>query len=83
MHTTLVVIGGLILLGTCVLVAWLLRGVGGLGLGALSFLPLWVVATAANMYVGVRSGHSVAEEIPFLILVFVIPAAAAAVVFWL
>ena len=54
MHTTFVIIPGLVLLGLCLGVAHVLGG----------------------------AGRSAAEEIPFLLLVFAIPAAAAFVVWW-
>jgi hypothetical protein len=34
------------------------------------------------MYVGLRGGRTAAEEIPFLVVVFAVPAVAAFVVWW-
>ena len=82
MHTTFVIIAGLALLGLCLGVAHVLGGAAGVVRGASAFLPLWLVASGINMYVGLRGGRSAAEEIPFLFLVFAIPAAAAFVVWW-
>jgi hypothetical protein len=82
MHTTFVVTAGLVLLGACIGVARVLGGAGSTGLGAIAFLPLWLTAAGINMYAGVRRGHSAFEEIPFFLLVFAIPAAAAFLV-WL
>jgi hypothetical protein len=79
MHTTIVVIAGLALLGLCLGIA---HALGGAAPGALAFLPLWLVGSGINMYIGVRGGRSAAEEIPFFFLVFAIPAAAALVVWW-
>jgi hypothetical protein len=82
MHTTIVIIAGLALLGLCLGVAHVLGGAAGMARGALAFLPLWLVGSGINMYVGLKGGRSAAAEIPFLFLVFTIPAAAAYVV-WL
>lgn len=46
-------------------------------------LSLWLAVTAANMWIGVsKAGYSVAEELPILLLLFVVPAAAAVLVRW-
>jgi hypothetical protein len=82
MHTTIVIIAGLALLGLCLVVAHVLGGAAGMARGTLAFLPLWLVGAGINMYVGLKGGRSAAAEIPFLFLVFAIPAAAAYVV-WL
>jgi len=85
MHTILVIAGGLVLLGVCLLLG---RAVGatpsaGLAAGALAFLPIWFVAAAVNMWIGVRrAGYSVAEEAPVFALVFAIPAAVALLAWW-
>ncbi len=47
------------------------------------FLALWLAITAANLWVGVaKAGYSVAEELPILLLLFGIPAAAALLLRW-
>jgi hypothetical protein len=46
-------------------------------------IALWLAATGANMWIGVsKAGYSVAEELPILLLLFVVPATAAIVVRW-
>jgi hypothetical protein len=82
MHTIIVIIGGLALLGFCLGVAHALGGAAAAALGSLAFLPLWVIGSGINMYAGVRAGRSAAEEIPYLILVFAIPAGAACLAWW-
>ena len=82
MDTTFVIIAGLALLGLCLGVAHVLGGAAGVVRGASAFLALWLVASGINMYLGLRGGRSAAEEIPFLFVVFAIPAAAAFVVWW-
>ena len=40
-------------------------------------LALWLAVTGANMWIGVsKAGYSVAEELPILVLLFAVPAAA-------
>jgi hypothetical protein len=82
---TIVIIGaGLTLFGVFALVGW--RFVGGshfLATAAKAFIPLWLGAALLNMWIGVsRAGYSVAEEFPIFVLIFAIPAAVAAVVWW-
>lgn len=85
MHTILVIGGGLVLLAVCILVG---RMTGGpaqsvTAASALYFLPLWLVAAAINMWVGVsKAGYSVAEELPIFLLIFAIPAAIAIFLWW-
>ena len=46
-------------------------------------LGLWLAATGTNMWIGVsKAGYSVSEELPILILLFAVPAAAAVLVRW-
>jgi len=46
-------------------------------------LSLWLAATAANMWIGVsKAGYSVTDELPILLLLFAVPAAAAVLVRW-
>jgi hypothetical protein len=51
--------------------------------GALYFLPVWFLAAAVNMWMGVaKAGYSVAEEAPIFALIFAVPAAVALFVWW-
>jgi hypothetical protein len=84
-HTIKVIAGGLALLALCLLIG---RWVGptpavGLVKAVKVFIPLWLVAAGINMWVGVsKAGYSVAEEVPFFLVVFAIPAAVAFLVLW-
>lgn len=83
MHTAIVLAGGFGLLGLCAIAGRILGGTYGAATAALVFLPLWLIAAAINMYIGVkRAGYSVAEETPIFVVVFAIPAAAALFVWW-
>ena len=47
------------------------------------FVAVWLLVTAANMWVGVnRAGYSAAEEFPILLLLFGVPALAAVLLKW-
>jgi hypothetical protein len=47
------------------------------------FLAIWLLVTAANMWVGVsKAGYSAAEELPILLLLFGVPALAACTLKW-
>jgi hypothetical protein len=85
MRTILFLTAGLLLMASLLIVAKLFsehfpaapNGLIALGLG------LWLAVTAANMWIGVsRAGYSVAEELPILLLLFAVPAAAAMLVRW-
>ena len=83
MHTLIVIAIGLLGLGLCLLVGHATGGAAGAARGALFFMPLWLIGAAANMYIGVKgAGYSLSEELPVLLVVFVIPAAAAALAWW-
>lgn len=83
MHTAIVVIIGLVLLGTCLFMGHMLGGGAGTARAALAFLPLWLVGSGINLYLGVRSaGYSIAEESPVFLVVFAIPAVAALLAWW-
>jgi hypothetical protein len=81
-HTLKVIAGGVALLALCLTAGRLIAGTG-VAIGVGIFLPLWLVLSAVNMWIGVsRAGYSVREEVPFLLLVFGAPAAIALLVLW-
>lgn len=81
MHTLKIVLcGGALLLALVLLGHWL-RGPAGIGVAALLFLPLWLLASLGNLWVGVkRAGYSMREEGPVLLIVFAVPAIVALLV---
>ena len=80
MHSIMVIGGGLVLLALFVLVGKQ-GGIAGAARAALWFIPVWLVAAVANLWMGVsRAGYTVAQELPFLLLVFGVPAAVAVVI---
>lgn len=84
MRTVIIILGGVLLLGIFALVGWWLGGgAQGIATGAKLFLAVWLVAALINMWFGVvRAGYSVAEEFPIFLVIFVIPAALAAIAWW-
>jgi hypothetical protein len=84
MRTVFIILAGLII-GTLFLFTGRLLGRGPetLALGAKVFIPLWFVAAAANMWMGVaKAGYSFMEELPIFLAIFGVPAAAAAFLWW-
>ncbi len=85
MHTIKVIAGGFLLLGVFLLFG---RWIGGgassaLARAAIYFIPIWLIAAGVNLWVGVaRGGYSVADEVPFFIIVFTVPAAVAGFLWW-
>lgn len=86
LHTAKVIGAGLALLALCLVAGRLIGGAGQpvlLARSALVFIALWFVGAGVNMWVGVsKAGYSVKEEIPFFLVVFLIPAAVAFLVWW-
>ena len=85
-HTIKVIAIGFAILAVCLIAGRLLGGQNASPLvarSALVFVPLWIVGAGINMWLGVsKAGYSVAEEIPYFFVVFLIPAAVATFVWW-
>ena len=84
MRTAVIIVGGLVLLGLFALAGWRFGGgARGLATASIGFVVIWLVIALANMWVGVtRAGYSVAEELPIFAVIFAVPAAVAANVWW-
>ena len=76
MHTISVVVGGLVLLGFMLAIA---KVAGASRATTVTvFLAVWLAAALVNMWIGVtRAGYTVGQELPILLVVFGVPAAAA------
>jgi len=85
-HTVKVIAIGFAILAVCLIVGRLLGGQNAspvVARSALVFVPLWIVGAGINMWLGVsKAGYSVAEEIPYFLVVFLIPAAVATFLWW-
>ncbi len=79
--------GGIVLLALFLLAGRLMNPaapLSGMAAAARWFIPIWLVAAAINLWVGVaKAGYSVAEEAPIFLLVFAVPAAVAVLLVWL
>ena len=84
MRTAIIILGGFVLLGVMLLAGRWLGGDSGkaIVLAAQIFIPVWLAAAGINMWIGVGKGYSVGEELPIFLLIFALPAAAAAFVWW-
>lgn len=84
MHMAMVIGGGLVLLGLFMLFGKLWGGTASdVGFAAKLFVPVWLVVSLVNMWVGVtKAGYSLREELPILFIVFALPAIVAAVAIW-
>lgn len=85
MRSAIIIGAGLVLLAIFVLIG---RFVGtpaasATARAALYFLPVWFIAAAVNLWIGVaKAGYTVAEEAPIFALIFGVPAAVALFVWW-
>lgn len=86
MHMLMVIVGGIVLFGVFLLFGRLWGGAmpePALALAGKAFLPVWLLVALANMWIGVsHAGYSVREELPILLIVFIVPAVLAAIVIW-
>ncbi|RJG40644.1 hypothetical protein [Mesorhizobium sp. DCY119] len=84
MHMLMVIVGGVVLLGVFLLFGQLWGGATpALATAAKLFIPVWLAVSVANLWVGVnRAGYTVAQELPILAVVFVVPAIVAAIAIW-
>jgi hypothetical protein len=83
MHTPKVLTIGLLLLGISLLGGKLIQGSRGMAIGAVVFLPLWLIGASINMYIGVkRAGYTPAQELPMFLIVFLVPAIPALLTWW-
>jgi hypothetical protein len=85
MRTALIILGGFVLLGVFVLVARLAGGDAAdkaMVIATQVFIPVWLALAGINMWVGVGKGYAVAVELPIFLLIFALPAAAAAFIWW-
>jgi len=85
MRTAIVIVVGLLLLVLCNLAARILDGSSthALIMASKVFIPVWFCVALVNLWAGVtRAGYTLAEELPIFLVIFVIPAGAAALVWW-
>ena len=82
MRTAIIIVIGFAFLGACLLAPRLLGRPEATGTAAKIFLVLWLVAALANGWLGVRAGYTWAQELPISLVIFIVPGAVAAYVWW-
>lgn len=83
MHTFMVIVVGMGVLGLCALGGHFLGGTPGVATALLVFLPVWLTGAAVNLLIGVkRAGYTIGEEAPIFLLVFAVPAVVALLLWW-
>lgn len=84
MHMAMVIAAGLLLLSVFALFGRLWgQGVGDVALAVKVFVPVWAVIAVVNLWVGVaRAGYTVVQELPILLVVFLVPTLVAAAMVW-
>jgi hypothetical protein len=82
MRTAIIIVIGFAFLGACLFAPRLLGRPEATGTAAKIFLVLWLVAALANGWLGVRAGYAWAQELPISLVIFIVPGALAAYVWW-
>ncbi len=85
MRTLLFLIAGVMLLAAFLLLAKLfsVTVTDAPRVALISFVVVWLLVCGLNMWIGVtRAGYSIAEELPIFLLIFGVPAVAAALLKW-
>jgi len=85
MRTLLFLVAGLLLVAAFMLLAKLFatQFPDAPRVATLSFLVLWLIVAGFNMWLGVsKAGYSVTDELPIFLLIFGVPAVAAALLKW-
>jgi len=80
----MVIAAGILLFVVFVMFGWLWgASAAGMRVAAAAFVPVWLLVAVANLSVGVwHAGYTVRQELPILLVVFLVPTLVAAVVMW-
>jgi len=85
MRTAIFVIAGFVLLAFLLMLARAFKPslAKAASVAVPAFIVLWLLVSAANMWIGVnQAGYGVMEELPIFLIIFLLPAAAALLVKW-
>ena len=85
MRTALIIFAGFVLWAVCVGVAkaFAASSPTSMTTATVVFVILWLLASAANLWIGVtKAGYAFAEELPIFLLIFLLPSVVAAFVKW-
>jgi hypothetical protein len=82
MRTAIIIAIGFAFLGACLLAPRLLARPEATATAAKVFLVLWAIAALVNGWLGTRAGFTLAQEAPISLIIFAVPGALAAYVWW-
>lgn len=85
MRTIIIILAGFILLAVCIGATRLLgsNSATATSTAVKVFVPIWFLAAAINMWIGVtRAGYSLTEELPIFLLIFLLPSGVALFILW-
>jgi hypothetical protein len=85
MRTAVIIFAGFVLWAACVGAAKVFAASSPTSMMTATavFVILWLLASAANLWIGVtKAGYSFGEELPIFLLIFLLPAVVAAFVKW-
>ncbi len=84
MRSVVIIVVGLVVLALFAAGGWRFGGGAAALVTAVKvFIGAWLIAVLLNMWMGVaRAGYSVAEELPIFLVIFLVPAAVAAFLWW-
>jgi hypothetical protein len=83
MRTTIIIVAGLAILGVMAFGSWRLGGSSAAVTAGKWFIAFWLLVALVNMWLGVsRAGYSVGEELPIFLVIFLVPAGAATLLWW-
>jgi len=83
MRTALFLLAGIALWALCLGIARLAASAGAAAIATWTFIAIWFLVAAGNMWMGVsQAGYSLGEELPIFLLIFLVPSAVAAIVKW-
>lgn len=85
MRTALIILGGFVLWGVCLVSAKMLGASrpSSMTMATAVFAVVWLCVAAWNMWMGVaHAGYSVSEELPIFFVIFLVPVIVAVIVKW-
>ena len=82
MRTAIIIAIGFALLAAFLAAPRLLGRPEAIATAAKVFLAVWLIAALVNGWLGTRAGYTWAQEAPISLLIFALPGAVAAYVWW-
>jgi hypothetical protein len=83
MRTAAIIVAGLVLLGFALLGGRYVGGTPAMLIALKLFVAVWLILALFNLWMGASgAGYSLADELPIFLVVFAVPAGAAAFAWW-